>query len=689
MPMNQPFCTSHDESHALLLLITMFAVSVLSVVLPVATASAATAVKLTGSPIGSPSVDYASGGRSLTVNQPSAAFDADMATYYASYGMQYTWVGLDLGRPHVISFVRFAASSSPEGNMQLGVFEGANEADFSDAIPFCVVKDSPLGGRLYTERVTCSRGFRYVRYVGPEGSRCNVAELEFYGTEGAGDDSRLYQLTNLPLVVIRTLGEAEVTSRVTYIDGWLTTISNDGTTFFTDTLKIRGRGNGSWEVSNNLAYGGQVWRKKPFRLKLAHKARLLDMPAKAKNWVLINNLSDKTLMRNMVAFEASRRLGMDYTPAARLVDVMYNGELKGTYQLCDKIEAGKNRIEMTEMEPTDNAGEALTGGYLIEITANQDRDAANSIFQSARGVPVTIKEPDDDDLTTQQYDYIGEAFSRMEATVFAPDYTSPASGYPSTLDVDAFLKHFLTGELCGTTDNYWSVYMSKDRGEDEKFKCCTVWDFDLALENDARTYPINTVAGYLCFSGKSSAARGMKDFARRIVNTQEQRISELWNEARHERGLTADVMLAFVDSLAQELQQSQAYNFLRWPILDILVQQNFQTLGSFDSEVAFMKQFIIDRIAWLDQKAGYRADYTSVSSQRPTLGGTVYASGRTIVMAGFDAGCTYRVCSAGGQCLGVGQTSASSAVCAVSPGVYIVTVGNGQDARQQRKILVR
>ena len=99
-----------------------------------------------------------------------------------------------------------------------------------------------------------------------------------------------------------------------------------GTTFFTDTLKIRGRGNGSWEVSNTIPYGGVIWRKLPYRLKLAHKANLLGMPAKAKNWVLLNNLSDKTLIRNMVAFEASRRMG--YTPAARMVDVMYNGELK-------------------------------------------------------------------------------------------------------------------------------------------------------------------------------------------------------------------------------------------------------------------------------------------------------------------------------------------------------------------------
>ena len=561
--------------------------------------------KLVGIPLGSPSIDYANNTVSQEKNLPADAFDGDATTFYASYADMYAWVGLDLGRKCVIDSVSFIPASNPKGNMQLGVFEGANRPDFSDAIPFHVIKHAPAEGQKAGVGVSCSRGFRYVRYVGPSESHCNVAELAFYGSDGEGDDSRLYQMTNLPLLVIRTQDDKEVTSRDEYIDGWLSMVSGDGSEFFTDTLKIRGRGGGSWAVSTSIAYGGKVWGKLPYRLKLAHKARLLGMPAKSKNWVLINNLSDKTLMRNFVAFEASRRMGMDYTPAGRLVDVMYNGELKGTYQLCDKIEVGKDRVNITEMKPTDNEEPEITGGYLIEIDASQGRESPNVIFMAPHWIPVTIQDPDDDKLTEQQYNYISGLFGQMVEKVFGSDADDPQTGYPSMLDVDTFLRHFLVGEFSGNTDTYWSTWMSKDRGADEKFKCCSVWDFDLAFENDQRTYPINSLSSYLCLSSKCSIVGGMRDFVPRIVNTQANRINELWSEARTVRELTPENMLACIDSLAAELEQSQEYNFLRWPILDICVQQNFQALGSYDKEVAFLRQFVIDRFDWMDKKIGY------------------------------------------------------------------------------------
>ena len=570
-----------------------------------ALAANAQSAKLDGTPIGSPSIDYSTGASTTTVNLPSSAFDGDFSTFYASLSGQYAWVGLDLGRRCVIDRVSYAPSASPAGQMVLGVFEGANEADFSDAIPFHIVKAAPASGELTSADVACSRGFRYVRYVGPEDSHCNVAELEFHGTEGDGDDSRLWQMTNLPLLVIHTRGEAEVKDRENYLDGWLSIISGDGSDFFTDTLQIRGRGNGSWDVSNNIPYGGRIWRKLPYRLKLAHKARLLGMPAKDKSWVLVNNLSDKTLLRNFVAFEASRRVGMDYTPAGRLVDVMYNGELKGSYQLCDKIGVDKNRIDITKMTPDDNSGEPLTGGYLIEIDASYFREPANVLFTSGHGTPVTIQYPDEEDLTGQQYDYISSLFNSMESKVYGSDPANETTGYPAMLDVDAFLRHFLVGELSGNTDTYWSVYMSKDRGSDEPFRVCTVWDFDLAFENDRRTYPINGLSSYVCLSSKSSAAGDMRNFVRRIVNTQKDRISELWSQARNEGGMSKEQMMVYVDSLAGVLQQSQEMNFMRWPILSVKVQQNFQALGSYDREVEFLKSFIAARFDWMDKKAGY------------------------------------------------------------------------------------
>ena len=64
-----------------------------------------------------------------------------------------------------------------------------------------------------------------------------------------------------------------------------------------------------------------------------------------KKWTLINNYGDKTLMRNKVAYEMSREAGMPFTPYCTFVDVIYNGEYEGAYQLCDQVEVNPGRVE--------------------------------------------------------------------------------------------------------------------------------------------------------------------------------------------------------------------------------------------------------------------------------------------------------------------------------------------------------
>ncbi|MBQ8099613.1 MAG: CotH kinase family protein [Bacteroidaceae bacterium] len=642
---------------------------------------------LSGTPIGSPSVDYSSGSVSTTVNQPADAFDNDYSTFYASYNRSYTWVGLDLGTKHVIKRIMYSPRKGWGNRMVLGIFEGANQPDFSDAIPIHIIKKAPTEGVMSTTPVNCSRGFRYVRYVGPEDARCNVSELRFYGTEGEGDDSQLYQLTNLPVVVIHTQDAKQVTSRSTYVDGWISVISEDGRGFFTDTLQIRGRGNGSWEVSNNLAYGGTIWHKRPYRLKLAHKARMLDMPAKDKNWVLINNLGDKTLIRNLVAFEASRRFDMKYTPAGRLVDVILNGEYQGNYQLCDKIEVGTNRVEITKMTNTDNRSPEVTGGYLIEIDAYANSEPVH--FTSTYGNPINVKYPKHDDITTSQLNYLRNAFNNMETKLYASYYTNPTTGYASVLDVDAFLKNFLIGEFSGNTDTYWSTYMSKDRGTNEKFTCCAVWDFDLAFENDGRTYPINGNSNYMSLSNKSSAAGNMKSFVGRVVNSQTERIKELYNYARNYRGFTPEVMEAYVDSLAKVINQSQELNFMRWPILNIRVQQNFQALGSYQAEVDFMKKYIRERFAWLDNKIGYEPMIDGIHNAMTQMAGSILSGEGQIQLVGFTAGCRYQIFTLDGKLLMQNEVTPGTCDIDVRPGFYIVKVSGSQGQKRQQKLLVK
>lgn len=547
---------------------------------------------LDGKIIGSQwSVDYDNGNaKSERVNTKGNVFDGDFNTYFASYDRSGTWVGLDLGEKHVISKVGYSPRVSQKNRVRLAIIEGANEADFSDAIPIHMIKEAGIENQMTYAEIHCSRGFRYVRYVTPNDVRCNLAELAFYGEKGEGDDSQFYQLTNLPTVVINTQGAEEITSKENEISSVVYIVSEGGKNLLsTKKTGVRGRGNASWNFP-----------KKPYRLKFDEKQKLLDAPAKAKKWTLINNYGDKTLMRNMIAFEISRRLGMAYTPYCHPVDVVLNGEYRGCYQLCDQIEVNKNRVNITEMEPEDITLPALSGGYLIEIDAYASGEASH--FYSTRGTPVTIKSPDDDDIVAAQSRYITDYFNLLENSVFSAGFYDLEQGYRKYLDLDSFLKHFIVGELSGNTDTYWSVYMTKDR-ESDKFFTGPVWDFDIAFDNDQRTYPVDQHTDFVYATVGSVASSSIRDMVNAIVkndNAARQRLIELWQIARTQQGIDEASMLEYIDQTAELLDESQKLNFLRWDILSQRVHENPQASGSYQGEVNIVKNFMTKRIPKMD-----------------------------------------------------------------------------------------
>ena len=594
--------------------------------------------KLTGKVIGTREcVDYSNTTSSTTtVNTCANAFDGNLNTFFASWERNYTWAGLDLGSPHVITRVGWSPRNDSQGpkRVQLGVFEGANREDFMDALPIYLITENGTIGQISYADVNCSRGFRYVRYIGPADARCNIAELEFYGYPGEGDDTHFYQVTNLPTVSIHTLNGEIPYDKVHQIVSQLTIISDNGTKLLSEPGTTRERGNAS-----------RSFPKKPYRIKFDKKQHVLDAPAKAKKWTLINNYGDKTLMRNLLAFELSRRFGMPYTPYGTAVDVLLNGEYKGCYQLCDQIQVHKDRINIEEMTSADNEGSALTGGYFVEIDAYAERET--SWFRSNNRNPVTIKSPEEDSITTQQRNYIRAFFNKME------------SEWETYLDLNTFLRHFLVGELSGNTDTYWSVFMYKQRDDDMMYTG-PVWDFDLAFNNDDRTYPVNSKSDFIYRSG-GSCAGSMKSFVNKIVINNaaaKAKMLDIWDEAR-QGGLTEKNLVAYIDSMETALQESQRLNFIRWPIMNQYVHQNAHLWGSYQAEVENVRSFMKERLVWMDN----RLNYTYVDNG--------------IADVSIDLTQPYHVYGLSGQPYG-------DALEGLRPGIYVVRQGD-----TAKKVIVR
>ena len=606
------------------------------------------------------SVDYSTNAPTTDFNTKSNVFDENFHTFFSSYERSGTWVGLDLKERYIITKIAYAPRNIDDGpgRLVLGLFEGANNPDFSDAVPLFVVSDPPQVDVMTEQDINCSRGFRYVRYCGPNNTRCNISELAFYGYRGTGNNSYFPQLTNLPTITISTVNAAEINSRDEYISGFISFIHSN--IIYSDLLEIRGRGHSSW-----------TFPKKPYRIKLRNKANVLGLPAKERNWTLINNYSDKTLMRNLLAFDLSRRLEMEYTVAGIPVDLIVNGEYKGVYNLCDQIEINPCRVDIQPTTARDVALPDLSGGYLLEIDAFAHREEDGWFYSAIKNTPVKIRSPKVDDIVSQQYYYIRDHYDKMEATLFSPDYTDPINGYRRYLDTESFIRYFLIGEITGDTDTFWSTYMYKERNNDI-FKFGPVWDLDLSYDNDSRTYPVNSHTKWIFEYG--STAVGLRSFVNRLLSDEELRIQlrSTYIAYRESGVLAVDSLWQVVDKYASELYQSQRLNFLRWNILNRIIQQNPQTFGSYEGEINHVKKYISERIDWMDKKLDYEpTGNTLITHDLPSV--VISSQSNTIFINRVSNPVYVTIADLTGRII-LSKMSHDNIAVPVSKGVYFVSI---------------
>lgn len=134
--------------------------------------------KLTGTAIGTPG-SY----NNNAATTKSAALDGNLGTYFDATVGTGAWVGWDLGETQRanVAKVRFAPRSGYPGRMTGGMFQGANNADFSDATTLYTVVGSPTVGSLTEKEAFNFKEFRYLRYLSPADGWGNVAEVEFWG----------------------------------------------------------------------------------------------------------------------------------------------------------------------------------------------------------------------------------------------------------------------------------------------------------------------------------------------------------------------------------------------------------------------------------------------------------------------------------------------------------------------------
>ena len=268
----------------------------------------------------------------------------------------------------------------------------------------------------------------------------------------------LTQFTGLPIVNITTDGGVAIDSKDNYVTG---TVSIDGGREFSDfpeaIMEIRGRGNSTW-----------MHAKKPFQMKFDSKLEFLDMP-KDRKWIFLAEYSDKTILRNRIAFEMGYISNLDWTPASVFAEVFINDQYNGTYNITQKVEETNRRVAIGDT------------GYLLEIDHPSRLDAEDVFFYSDHFL-LNIKEPNlvQGDAA---YTYIDQLINQFENVLFGDNFTDPVIGYAAYIDLDSFIDWYLISEITKNVDsvNFSSIYMNVIPGE--KIKMGPLWDFDLAFGN--------------------------------------------------------------------------------------------------------------------------------------------------------------------------------------------------------------
>ena len=239
-------------------------------------------------------------------------------------------------------------------------------------------------------------------------------------------------------------------------------------------MQIRGRGNTTWQ--------GPGGAKNPYRIKLDEHAKLFGMKGD-KDWILLSDIVDPSMMRTAVALRISRLVSMPWTPRFRMAEVYMNGRYAGLYYLVEHKEADRmNKVPISVAEP----GQVEDGGYLLELDNKWDDDAwfRTAFFRKQ----VKFKDPDPNDpdtdkrMTPAQESYIQDYFNQLERRLRNREFEGEDS-YKAYIEMDSWIQNFLVHEISMNIDGNMrlSTYFAKDA--DTKLFMPFVWDFDRAFGN--------------------------------------------------------------------------------------------------------------------------------------------------------------------------------------------------------------
>jgi len=412
--------------------------------------------------------------------------------------------------------------------------------------------------------------------------------------------------SNLPIAVVDTMGKGiSQTAQTLSFASFIGTKRNgrarlNNTPDFTGRagINIRGQSSAGGEFAKKQ-YHFETWDE----YDKDKDVSILGFPADS-DWVLQGPYSDKSLMRNFLAYKWSNDLGR-YAVRTRFIEVFLNtdgrgismNDYVGVYVFMEKIKRGTDRVDVADLQPSDNAEPQISGGYIFK---KDKPSSGETVFRTSRGLEIRVVEPKMVDITPEQVDWLHNYLNEFESVLYGSNFMHPENGYAKYIDVGSFIDVHILVELTKNIDGFrLSTYMFKDRNG--KLNMGPVWDYNLSLGNADYLQGWIPTGWYY-----SQLSEGNYPWWRRLFEDPAFRLryADRWFELRENLFATGQ-LLQDIDDTTTLLNEAQVRNFDRWRILGIDIWPNWFIAGTYDEEINWMSGWLEQRLDWMDSQIGY------------------------------------------------------------------------------------
>ena len=417
---------------------------------------------------------------------------------------------------------------------------------------------------------------------------------------GNTEYARTFYFSSLPVCYMTTDDGQTPTASKEKHEGTLFVQGNDSFKMQYDgAMTVNVRGNSS-----------KNYPKKPYKIKLAEKAKMFDLGEKKnKHWVLLANYNDLSQTRNKLPYDFARDIG-GIGMRSTWVDCVLNGTLLGTYQFCEHIRIASDRINIydwedaaedygateTDFSAIDAALDAepgsidITGGYIFEFSTEADEVTCFDVAAGSLTMHTMANRPEYLNTSAKMLAWSKNYLQNYFSAITSWDgCTADGRHWSELCDVDSMVDFFLVNELFDNGDmGQKSRYAYIDRGG--RLMWGPVWDYDWG--SYSRTVP-NT-----CERWRS--AGGGEANMNREWTADPWFCLRVWERYREVRGRYAATYAdggTFDRAVAAVRRSAEVDERLWAPRKDTA-----NVTRTFDGDVAILKDFHAKRLAWMDRQ---------------------------------------------------------------------------------------